>query len=102
MGPPLYYSLLAIRYSHETCRTTANYPEGVTEREYRAMPVRKMARSPSIVGGADAVEDVRDQMAAIEDALEEMTVDHPKTMLGLALAAGFALGLIYRASRGRA
>ena len=96
------------------------------------MPVRKMARSPSIVGGAeavgeavqkiggrasdalqdagaaaretlaDAVEDVRDQMAAIEDALEEMTVDHPKTMLGLALAAGFALGLIYRASRGRA
>lgn len=49
----------------------------------------------------EAVEEVRERVASIEDAIEEITTEHPKTMLGLAVVAGFVLGALYWSGRER-
>jgi len=47
----------------------------------------------------ETVEDAGDRVASIEDALEEITSEHPKAMLGIAVVAGFLLGALYWGAR---
>lgn len=55
--------------------------------------------SEAIAGGAKKAKEMAtaagEKAVSIESTIEEMTANHPKTMLGVALLAGFALGALY-------
>jgi ElaB/YqjD/DUF883 family membrane-anchored ribosome-binding protein len=76
----------------EAAKKTGQQDEGVYEQA-------KSAASDAYDSAADAFSRVQDSATDLDDAVTEQVGRHPKAMVALGVGIGFALGMLFAASR---